>query len=73
MEMAEILKSMEAMDHSELNEVLLAAVKGWSRVHPDEELVILSLPKSDWEQRRCLLEESRRILLSGRFAPSQNR
>ena len=61
------------MDHSELNEVLLAAVKGWSRVHPEEELVILSLPKGDLEQRRYVLEESRKILMAERFLPSQNR
>lgn len=51
------------MDHSELTQILLAAVKGWSRRHPEEELVILSLPKGDRELRRHLLEESRKILL----------
>ena len=73
MEIAEILKSMEVMEYSELNEVLLAAVKGWSRVHPEEDLVILSLPKGDLEQRRYVLEESRKILMAERFLPSQNR
>ena len=38
------------------DEILKAAIRGWNREHPRDELVWISLPKGNREERRRILE-----------------
>ena len=38
------------------DEILKAVIRGWNREHPRDELVWISLPKGNREERRRILE-----------------
>ncbi len=52
----------EDMDHEDLSEIICELVRRWNRVHPGEELVVLSLPRIEGPARAHILEEAWRLL-----------
>ncbi len=46
----------QEMSGENVSEVLLAVLKGWGRINPEDELIWLSLPRADPEQRRQILK-----------------
>lgn len=50
------------MNGEDLGEVLFALVKGWGRAHPEEELLILSLPREDPQQRIAVMEAALELM-----------
>lgn len=52
----DILKAIEHADDIEINEILNAVTQRYSNVFPEWEVMFLSLPKKDLEERRKILE-----------------
>lgn len=68
MNISEIMISMETMDHEELSQIVLALIRNWSRVHPEDEFVVLSLPREDKESRKQILAGCWRFLQNEKCA-----
>lgn len=52
----EILGKISQMNETELNQVALAVLERYRTAFPREEVIFLSLPKDDGDERRRILE-----------------
>ena len=50
------LKRIEQADVGETDEIITSVIKCYSRLHPEYELVVLSLPKIDIEKRNVEID-----------------
>ena len=51
-----MLKRIERADVDETDEIIMSVIKCYRRLHPQYELVVLSLPKNDTEKRNAEIE-----------------
>ena len=56
MEENEIIKKIEELDTIELNDALLAMCSAYERINPENELVMVALPKNNPEKRKQIIE-----------------
>ena len=45
------------MTHEKMNRKITQLISQWDKLHPDHELVVISLPKKDPKQRKLLLTQ----------------
>jgi len=50
------LKRIEQTDVGETDEIIMSVIKCYRRLHPEYELVVLSLPKNDREKRNAEID-----------------
>lgn len=53
-----ILKKINKLTYRELMEVLEAARSRFSEINPDWEVIVLTAPKNDLEQRKSVFEKA---------------
>ena len=58
-----ICEICENMEYEQLCAVMDALRKGWSRENPDAELICVSLPKNDREERQRVAQYAYRWML----------
>ena len=62
MEIELLLKEIEAAFSQESQDRILRAVlRGWRKEHPNDELVLISLPKENMQERKRILESVYRL------------
>ena len=53
--MLDIMERIKRADDAQISQVIMAVIDRYAAVHPDWEIVFLSLPKDDPEEReRCI-------------------
>lgn len=53
-----ILKAIEQANDLEINDILDTVIRRYRQVYPDWDIVFLSLPTSNLEERRRILQQS---------------
>ncbi len=61
--MEEVIEKIEHMEHEDLSRAAWALMQRWNRLHPTEELAILTLPKNDPSRREHILTTLRAMLM----------
>ena len=50
------LKRIEQAEEEETDGIISSLIKCYGRLHPEYELVVLSLPKKSWEERNAEID-----------------
>lgn len=56
-----ILRMIETADDGALSEIVRAVLRRYAKLFPEEEVVFLSIPKQDMQERRRILELALRL------------
>ena len=57
------MKAIANADHAMLSEIVQAVIKRYAILHPDWEILFLSLPKHDRKERERILSDVFKILI----------